>query len=166
VSLGVGTFGSWGVSLNTLLQDLRYGARTVLRQPGFSLIIALTLALAIGANTVTFSFTNILVLRPLPVHDQDTLAWIFMVDPQRGGDRGPVSIPDLIDYRASLQSFSSIAGTRYGSMTMTGRGDAATVAANNVTANIFETWGLPMFPFSGFGRCRKRSTARCRASGF
>ena len=100
--------------MGAFLQDIRYGARTIVGQPGFSLIIVLTLALAIGANTVTFSFTNILVLRPLPVKDQDTLGWIFMKDPQRGGDRGPSSIPDLLDYRASLTSFERIAATSPG----------------------------------------------------
>ena len=57
--------------MSTLIQDLRYGARAVVHHPGFSLIIVLTLALAIGANTVAFSFTNILVVRPLPVRDQE-----------------------------------------------------------------------------------------------
>jgi putative ABC transport system permease protein len=128
--------------LGAFLQDIRYGARTIVGQPGFSLIIVLTLALAIGANTVTFSFTNILVLRPLPVKDQDTLGWIFMKDPQRGGDRGPSSIPDLLDYRASLTSFESIAATSPGSLTMTGRGDAVALYTSRVTTNLVQTWGL------------------------
>src|SRR5690242_6840417 len=51
--------------MRTLLQDLTYGARTARRQPGFSLVVVLTLALAIGANTVIFSFANILLIRPL-----------------------------------------------------------------------------------------------------
>ena len=62
--------------MRTFLQDLRYGIRVGLSQPGFSLTIVLTLALAIGANTVIFSFTNILLLRPLPLHDQKTIAFI------------------------------------------------------------------------------------------
>ena len=56
--------------MRTFLQDLRYGIRTAIGQPGYSLLIALTLALAIGANTVIFSFTNVLLVRPLPVRDQ------------------------------------------------------------------------------------------------
>ena len=130
--------------MSTLIQDLRYGARAVVHHPGFSLIIVLTLALAIGANTVAFSFTNILVVRPLPVRDQETLGWIFMVDPQRGGDRVPLSIPDLLDYRTSLQSFTSIGGTHFRSITMSGRGDAIALAGTAATANLFDTWGLQM----------------------
>src|SRR5262249_25899397 len=63
--------------MRTLLQDLRYGARMVRRQPTFSLVVVLTLALAIGANTVIFSFANILLLRPLPLKDPGTLGWVF-----------------------------------------------------------------------------------------
>ncbi len=120
------------------------GSACGLSQPGFSLTIVLTLALAIGANTVIFSFTNVLLLRPLPLHDQKTIAFIFMVDPQRGGDRGLVSIPDLLDYRSALTSFNNIAATTSANFTMSGRGDATALTGSRVTANLFETWGLKM----------------------
>src|SRR5512134_1687282 len=128
--------------MRALLQDLRYGARMVRKNPGFSSIIVLTLALAIGANTVIFSFTNVLLIRPLPIRDQDGLGWIFTIDPQRGTDRGASSMPDYIDYRDSLKSFQSIALTSQSTLTMTGRGDAQRLLANRVTANLFEIWGL------------------------
>ena len=128
--------------MGALLQDLRYGARIVWRQPGYSFLIALTLALAIGANTVIFSFANVLALRPLPVKDQETLGWIFLNDPQRGGTRGSLSVTELLDYRTSLQSFESIAATTPAAFTMTGRGDAEALEGNTVTANLPQTWGL------------------------
>ena len=96
----------------------------VRRQPGFSAVVVLTLALAIGANTVIFSFANVLLLRPLPLHDPSTLGWIFAIDPHRGGNRGPLSVPELLDYRASLTTFESVAGSRRASVILTGRGDA------------------------------------------
>ena len=130
--------------MGALLQDVRYGGRIILKHPGYSLLIALTLALAIGANTVIFSFANVLVLRPLPLKDQDTLGWIFMIDPQRGGQRGLVSIPDLLDYRASLSSFESIAGSQPVALTLTGRGDALSLEGMSVTANLHETWGIEL----------------------
>jgi putative ABC transport system permease protein len=130
--------------MRTFLQDLRYGIRVALSQPGYSLTIVLTLALAIGANTVIFSFANFMLLRPLPMRDQDTIAYIFMVDPQRGGDRGTLSIPDLLDYRSALSSFESIAGTTPTSVTLSGRGDAMALTGAKATANLFDTWGLRM----------------------
>ena len=136
--------------MRTFLQDLQYGARVVRHRPGYASVIVLTLALAIGANTVTFSFTNILLLRPLPVRDQDTLGFVFALNPQRGTERGPTSIPDLLDYRQSLTSFSSVGGMRYGSHTLTGRGDALMLTAGQVTANLFETWGIRTAAGRGF----------------
>jgi putative ABC transport system permease protein len=128
--------------MRTLLQDIRYGARMVRKHPGFASVIVLTLALAIGANTVIFSFTNVLLIRPLPIKDQDTLGWIFTLDPQRGTDRGANSLPDYLDYRDSLKSFQSLALTSQSTVTMSGRGDAARLTANRVTANLFDIWGL------------------------
>ena len=137
--------------MGALLQDLRYGARIVCRQPGYSALIVLTLALAIGANTVIFSFANVLALRPLPVKDQDTLGWIFLNDPQRGGTRGPLSVTELLDYRSSLDSFASIAATAPAAFTLTGRGDAEALDGSSVTANLPETWGLQMQVGRPFG---------------
>ena len=130
--------------MRTFLQDLRYGIRVALSHPGYSLTIVLTLALAIGANTVIFSFANFMLLRPLPMRDQDTIAYIFMVDPQRGGDRGTVSIPDLLDYRSALSAFENIAATAPTSVTLSGRGEAVSLTGARATANLFDTWGLKM----------------------
>jgi putative ABC transport system permease protein len=130
--------------MHTLLQDLRYGLRTAVRQPGYSLLVVLTLALAIGANTVTFSFTNILLVRPLPVRDQSSLVWIFMVNGQQGINRGFVSVPDLLDLRASLRSIENLAGSTPGAATMTGRGEARPLTTSRVTANLLDMWGAEM----------------------
>ena len=130
--------------MRTLLQDLRYGTRMVRRQPGFSAIVVLTLALAIGANTVIFSFANVLLLRPLPLHDPATLGWIFTIDPHRGGNRGSLSVPELLDYRESLTTFDSLAASVRASVILTGRGDARRLQAMRVTANLPDTWRLRM----------------------
>jgi putative ABC transport system permease protein len=128
--------------MRTFLQDLGFGVRMVRRQPLFSLVVIVTLALAIGANTVIFSFANVLLLRPLPMKDDRTLGWIFNVDPYRGGDRGPLSIPEFLDYRASLTSFEAIAASTRGSVTLTGQGDARRLLASRVSANLIDMWGL------------------------
>lgn len=128
--------------MRTLLQDLRYGARSARRQPGFSFVVVLTLALAIGANTVIFSFANILLLRPLPLRNPETLGWVFLIDPHTRGARGPMSIPEFLDYRRSLTSFESLAASVRGNVTLTGRGDARRLTATRVTANLIDVWGV------------------------
>ena len=136
--------------MRTLMQDLKYGARMVRRQPTFSAVVVMTLALAIGANTVIFSFANILMLRPLPLKDTDTLGWIFNIDPHRGGNREPLSIPELLDYRHALSSFSEIAGSTRSNAVLTGRGDARRLAASRVTANLIDVWGIRVAIGRGF----------------
>src|SRR6185503_12938109 len=128
--------------MRTLLQDIRYGGRMIVKQPGFAAIVVITLALAIGANTVIFSFTNILLLRPLPIKDQTTIGWIYNVDPQRGSNRSRASLPDFLDYRASLRSFSAIAGGAMSTLTLTGEGDALRLSTNRVTVNLLQIWAL------------------------
>ena len=130
--------------MRTLLQDLRYGARMVRRQPTFSFVVVMTLALAIGANTVIFSFANILLLRPLPLKSPETLGWIFNVDPHRGGDRGSLSIPEFLDYRASLTSFEALGASTRGSVVLTGRGDARRLQATRVSANLLDLWDVKL----------------------
>ena len=134
--------------MRTMIQDFAFGVRMVRRQPSFSLIVVMTLALAIGANTVIFSFANVLLLRPLPLKDTATLGWIFAVDPHHGGDRQPLSIPEFLDYRKSLTSFESIGASFRTSLTLTGRGDARRLASSRVSANLIDMWGLRM----GLGR--------------
>jgi putative ABC transport system permease protein len=128
--------------MRTLVQDLVYGARTARRQPGFSFVVILTLALAIGANTVIFSFANILLIRPLPIGAAGTLGWVFLVDPHTRSNRGTLSIPEFLDYRRALTSFDSLAASMRANVTLTGRGDARRLTASRVTANLIDTWGL------------------------
>ena len=67
---------------------------------------------------------------------------MFGIEPQRGNDRARASAPDYIDYRRSLRSFSALAAFTNATLTMSGRGEAERLAANAVTANLFEVWGL------------------------
>jgi putative ABC transport system permease protein len=136
--------------MRTFLQDLLFGARMIRRQPAFSLVVVMTLALAIGANTVIFSFANILMLRPLPLKDTNTLGWIFAVDPHLGGNRGPLSIPEFMDYRKALTSFEALGASSRTSVTLTGRGDAKRLTASRVTANLTDMWGLRLQAGRGF----------------
>jgi putative ABC transport system permease protein len=136
--------------MRTLLQDLSFGVRMVRRQPTFSAVVVMTLALAIGANTVIFSFANVLLLRPLPLKDTQTLGWIFAIDPHRGGNRGPLSIAEFMDYRRSLTSFESLGASMRSNVTLTGRGDARRLTGSRVTANLIDLWGLRLQAGRGF----------------
>jgi putative ABC transport system permease protein len=128
--------------MRILLKDLVYGARTARRQPGFSFVVVLTLALAIGANTVIFSFANILLIRPLPLGNASSLGWVFLLDPHTRGARGTMSIPEFLDYRRSLTSFDGLAASMRANVTLTGRGDARRLTASRVTANLIDVWGV------------------------
>jgi len=94
--------------MNTFWQDLRFGARMLLKQPGFTLILVLTLALGIGANGVIFSLVNALLLRPLPVEKPHELAAVFTSD-FSSGEFGTSSYPDYAAFRDRNQSFSGLA---------------------------------------------------------
>jgi putative ABC transport system permease protein len=145
--------------MRTLVEDLRYGLRMIRKQPGYSAVVAMTLALAIGANSVIFSFASFLAIRPLPLEHADSLGWIFTIDPQTGNTRSAMSIPEFLDYRESARSFSALAASVRGTMTMTGRGDAERLETSRVTANIVEVWGLPLQAGRGFHRGADRPGA-------
>ena len=104
--------------IDELLQDLRYGRRLLARNPGFSLIAIVTLALGIGANTAIFSIVNAFLLRPLPYGDANRLV---MVDSQSRGQSIGVSFSDYEDWRKQITSlttwrFSICAGTQISSL--------------------------------------------------
>jgi putative ABC transport system permease protein len=122
--------------------DLRFALRLLVRRPAYAVIVVLTLALAIGANTVIFSFVNLLVLRPLPIGDPDSLGWIWALNPRSQTTRGQFSYADYVDLRDASRSFSLLAATRSESVTLTGRGEPQRLLARRVSANLFETWQL------------------------
>ncbi|MGH9837940.1 MAG: ABC transporter permease [Blastocatellia bacterium] len=130
--------------MQTLLQDLRYGARMLLKQPGFTLIAVLTLALGIGANTAIFSVINAVLLRPLPFNEPERVVMVWNKGPAAaGGDRTPLAVADLLDWRAQSQAFDGIAAFQYESFSVTGSETPESVQGANVTANFFAVLGVP-----------------------
>jgi hypothetical protein len=105
--------------MSTFLQDLRYGARKLLKTPGFTLIAVLTLALGIGANTAIFSVINTVLLKPLPYAESERLVAVWEV--RKDGRRGSVSYPNFADWRAQSGAFEQIAIYQEGTMVLKGR---------------------------------------------
>lgn len=126
------------------LQDIRHGARLLVKQPGFTAVVGLTVALAIGANTVIFSIASFLLLRPLPFKDRDTLAAVYGVDPRRDNDRATTSIPDLLEWRAEARSFEQLGAWRSDTCTLTGTEEPLRLQAQRVTANLLDAWKIDM----------------------
>src|SRR4029079_13382120 len=91
-------------------QDLRYGARSLRKNPGFTMIALVTLALGIGANTAIFSVVNGVLLKPLPYPDPQKLAMIYSTTAQSKDARIPICDADFVDWRNQNQIFESIAG--------------------------------------------------------
>ena len=113
------------------MNDLRYGIRSLIKSPGYASVAVLTLALAIGANTVIFSFANVLLLQPLPLANPDGIAFVYSVDPH-SNPRGRVSFPDYQDF-ARARSFSSLAAASEDNVTLTGHGEPQRLVARRVT---------------------------------
>jgi hypothetical protein len=95
--------------LETFLQDLGFGARMLRRNPGFTAVAVLTLALGIGANSAIFSVVNAVLLKPLPYADADRLVMIRGANRSRPGRPGVISYPDYRDWRRESRSFENMA---------------------------------------------------------
>ncbi len=130
--------------IETLLQDLRYGLRMMLRSPGFTVVAVLTLALGIGANTAIFSVVNAVLLRPLPFADSARLAQIWHVPPAKsfpGMKIFAVSAANFLDWRAQSRSFEDMAIYTGSSFIHTGNGDPESLMSIPVSPNFFSILG-------------------------
>ncbi|HEY3853300.1 MAG TPA: ABC transporter permease [Verrucomicrobiae bacterium] len=126
-----------GVSwIETLVQDTRYGLRQLRKNPGFTIIAVLTLALGIGANTAIFSFVNAILLRPLPFKDSDRLVMLFESWPAQSSYKNAVG-PILGDWRRMSTAFEGLAAMNHGTFILTGRGQPESLRVPMVSANTF-----------------------------
>src|SRR4026208_1565914 len=91
--------------MNTLLQDIRFGLRMLLKSPSVSIVATIALALGIGANTAIFSVVNAVLLQPLPFPDSESLVALFETNLERGQQRGSHSYPNFMDVRAQNTVF-------------------------------------------------------------
>jgi len=126
-----------------MIQDLRYGVRTLVKHPGFTFVAVLTLALGIGANTAIFSIVNALLLRPLPFPQPEQLVQVWEVSRQSGNEEFDVALANLADWRAQSQSFGRLAAYETADFSLTGGDEPERLFGLNVTANYFKVIGVP-----------------------
>jgi putative ABC transport system permease protein len=134
----------------TVLQDLRYGLRTLLRTPGFTIAALLTLALGIGANTAIFSIVNALVLRPLPLHEPDGLVWLRETNPKRNITQFSVSYANYADWKARSRSWEALAAFANRSVNLLTDGDPERLRAQFMTPNLLPMLRLAVARGRGF----------------
>ena len=127
--------------MQTLLQDLRYGARTLWKNPGFTLIAVVTLSLGIGANTAIFTVVNAALLRGLPYRAPERLVHLFETTPQKAFAQREFSYPDYQDYQRS-QAFEGLGAYTGGGGILTGRGEPQRIFAPAASANFFSVLGV------------------------
>jgi putative ABC transport system permease protein len=123
-------------------QDFRYGVRRLLRSPGFSALVIVTLALGIGANTAIFSVVNALLLRPLPYRASQELVTIEHFYPGLNSMHAPVSARGFTRYRDDTHSFSQVAVQSGWGVNMTGIGEPERLNGSRVSADYFRVYGV------------------------
>ena len=124
----------------TAIQDVRFGSRSLRRNPAFATVAILTLALGIGANAAIFSVVNAVLLRPLPWSEPDRAVMIW--SKWTAFDKTWVATGEVVDYRRRAKTLSEVAAWGEGQVNLTGDGDPERVSSANVTANLFSTLGV------------------------
>ena len=124
----------------TLLQDLKYGLRMLAKNPGFTAVAVLTLALGIGANTAIFSVVNTLLLRPLPFGDPGRL--MLLNETSEHQPRVSVAYPNFVDWKQQNQVFEQMAAFQPTDFTLTGLDQPEQIRGANVSANLLRTLGV------------------------
>jgi predicted permease len=123
-----------------MFQDIRYGARLLFKNFGFTTIIVLTLALGIGANAALFSVVNGVLLKPLPFPNPDQLITIHQSKPNF--ETGAIPYPNFLDLQKENQTLSSIAIARGHAYSLVGVGEAQRVSARLISADYFNVFGI------------------------
>jgi len=121
--------------MQNLWQDLRYGARMLMKKPGFTVVAVVTLSLGIGANSAIFSVVNAVLLRALPYDEADRLVYLSERHPQH--EEMSISYPDFTDWRARNHVFESIGVFRGSDYDLTGSGEPERLGAAQVSAELF-----------------------------
>jgi len=132
-----------GMRMESLWQDLRYGTRMLLKQPGFTLIAIITLALGIGANTAIFSVVNAVLLRPLAFKEPDRLVAVWERNLKKpDGEKSFVGGANFSDWKRQSQSFDALAAYMNWNYNLTGDGEPQRLRAIVATGDLFRALGV------------------------
>src|SRR5688500_13884863 len=123
--------------------SIRVAVRSLLRTPGFSAVVVLTLAIGIGATTAIYSVVDAVLINPLPYPTQDRLQMIWVTNPQQEIDKDVTSYPNFMDWQAQATTFEAMAAVNSTNFTITGAGEPAMVPAERVTGRFFDLFGTP-----------------------
>ena len=128
--------------MSGLAQDLRYALRQLRKNPGFTTVALVTLALGIGANTAIFSVVNSVLLRPLPYPNASQLVMLWEQNPHRGWFENIISGDNFVDWQKQNQVFASMAVFESRSFNITGNHKPEEIAGEQVSANLFSVLGV------------------------
>jgi predicted permease len=130
------------IGMGSFFQDIKYGLRMLAKNPGFSVVAIITLALGIGANTAMFSAVNGIVLRPLPYKDPSQLVNVWGSSADYPGFRMTLSVPEFNDLKSQNRSFESMAAYRNSAMNWTGHGDPEVISITEISHDFFPALGV------------------------
>ena len=131
--------------MDTLVQDLRYGIRQLVKNPGFTTIAVLTLALGIAVNAAMFSMVSAIMLRRPPGRDVDRVAVVTTIDPGSGfqPDNSLASVPNYLAWRDANHVFAEVAAAdEFRTASLTAERESEAVPAAAVSANYFDVLGV------------------------
>jgi putative ABC transport system permease protein len=128
--------------IRDIWQDLRYGARSLRKNPGFTAIAVMTLALGIGANTAIFSVVNGVLLRHLPYPESDRLMMVHGISLRAANEKPPLCAADFLDWKSQNHIFESVAGFSSSRFNYTGGETPERIEGAWVTADFFSTIGV------------------------
>lgn len=126
--------------MSQLVQDIRFGVRTLLKSPGFTLVAVATLGLALGANTAIFSFVNAVLLKPLPYDQPERIVRVLEAPP--GGGRNGISTLNFLDWQKENTCFEFLAARTGGSVSLTGVDESVQIPGARVSARYFDVFGV------------------------
>ena len=128
--------------MQTFWQDLRFGARMLMKKPGFTIVAVIILALGIGANAAVFSLINAVLLKPLPFYEPERLVMVWEEASFAGFPRQEPAPANYVDWKAQQSVFEDMAAIGFSSFRLTGDGEPQQIFANSVTASFFPLLGI------------------------